>query len=140
MARVATLAILLGVAVLIGSVMWSGPQAGSHQGAGETAVGTAGHERALEPEDPPATLHDLETLTGSIDQHELIGTRVDLHVKIRTLNDDMSFWIGGKDNGVLVVHRRIEPFTAGQTARVIGSIEMRDQMAYIRADDVIPES
>src|SRR3954469_6110903 len=41
-------------------------------------VGTAGRDASVpEPEDSPATLHDLETVTGSLDPHELIGTRVD---------------------------------------------------------------
>jgi hypothetical protein len=142
MARIATWAILLGIALLIGLVAapyFSGRHDFGVSSAANSPVGTTGHDSALEPEDSPATLHDLETLTGAIDQHELIGSRVDLHVKVRDINNDMSFWIGSKDNRVLVVHSRIEPFTAGQTARIIGSIEMRDQMAYIRADNVIPE-
>ena len=141
MARVATWAVLLGVLALVVGLLGAGPYFRSRHGAssvGNSPVGTAGHETP-EPEDSPATLHDLETLTGAIDQHELIGSRVDLHVKLGDINNDMSFWVGNKDNRVLVVHSRIEPFKAGQTARIIGSIEMRDQKAYIRADNVIPE-
>jgi hypothetical protein len=143
MVRIAKWAVLLSVLALIGGLS-AEPYFRSRHGAGVSSagnspVGTAGHASVPEPEDSPATLHDLETLTGAIDRHELIGTRVDLHVKVRDINNDRSFWVGNKDNRVLVVHGPIEPFTAGQTARIIGSIEMRDQMAYIRADNVIPE-
>jgi hypothetical protein len=136
MARVATWAILLSALVVVW-LLRSAPSFGSRDDL--AAVGTTGHEAAPEPEDSPATLHDLETLTGAIDQHELIGRRVDLHTTVRSVNDDTSFWIGSKDNRVLVVHRRIEPCKAGQTARIIGSIGIQDQEAYIRADNVIPE-
>ena len=50
-------------------------------------VGTTGEaaapepEATPEPEDAPATLHDLETMTGALDQHELLGWHVAPPVK-----------------------------------------------------------
>lgn len=142
MARLVRWAVPLGILALIIGMLWVDrggvpPDVGS-------AVGTAGHDSAPEPDDSPATLHDLETLTGTVDPHELIGTRVDFHVRVRGINDDRSFWIGDKDNRILVVRNGLvsndgAPLDAGRTARVIGSIGMRGAEPYIRADRVMPE-
>src|SRR5207237_3417157 len=94
-------------------------------------VGTAGRDASVpEPEDSPATLHDLETVTGSLDPHELIGTRVDFDLKVGEINDDASFWVGTQDNPMLVVLGRdkasasgIQPVKRGEMARVTGTIE-----------------
>jgi hypothetical protein len=141
MARCVRWAVPLGILALIIGMLWVDRAAVSP--AVDSAVGTAGHDSAPEPDDSPATLHDLETLTGTVDAHELIGTRVDFHVRVRDVNDDMSFWIGNKDNRILVVHGVVSngsaPLDAGRTARVIGSIEMRGAEPYIRADRVMPE-
>ena len=137
MTRGATWSLLLGTFALVLGLMWA--TSGGISPNGSSPVGTTGRESPPEPEDSPATLHDLETLTGAVDPHALVGQRVDLHVRVRDVNNDTSFWIGNKDNRILVVHHRIEPFEAGQTARIVGSIEMRGQDTYIRADNVIPE-
>jgi hypothetical protein len=142
MARFVRWAVPLGILALIVGMLWV-DRVGVPPGV-DSAVGTAGHGSAPEPDDSPATLHDLETLTGTVDPHELIGTRVDFHVRVRDVNDDMSFWIGNQDNRILVVHNGVvpngsAPLDAGRTARVIGSIEMRGAEPYIRADRVMPE-
>ena len=131
---------------------------------GNPQVGTAGHGNPTEADESPATLHDLETVTGAVDQHELIGRRVDFQVNIAAVNNSTSFWVGHKDNRILVVLGRDnpsglprdgrnaspkgQPVTPGQMARIIGMIEglnesappeLTDQKVYIRADNVIPQ-
>jgi hypothetical protein len=131
---------------------------------GNPQVATAGHGNPTEADESPATLHDLETVTGALDQHELIGRRVDFQVDIAAVNNNTSFWVGRKDNRILVVLRRdnpgglprddrnasptVQPLTPGQMARIMGTIEelnksaapeLTDQKVYIRADNVIPQ-
>jgi hypothetical protein len=52
---------------------------------------------------PPAIIQELETITGAVDGHELVGRRVDLHVTVADIANDVAFWIGENDNRVLVV-------------------------------------
>jgi hypothetical protein len=52
---------------------------------------------------PPAIIQELDTITGSVDGQELIGRRVDLHVPVQSVTNDVVFWVGAKDNRVLVV-------------------------------------
>ena len=131
-----------GITALILTLLLSTPS-----GEPQDAVGTTGHLMA-DGEDSPATLHDLETATGAVDQNELIGRRVDFHVKVADLASDTSFWVGSKDNRMLVVLGRDNGsdafITVGHTARITGTIEelskpLNDQKVYIRADNVIPE-
>jgi hypothetical protein len=104
-------------------------------------VGTAGDEVA-EAEDSPATIHDVETITGTLDPHVLIGQPVDFHVKVGGVAEDRSFWIGTRDNRLIVVPRSTAPtVTAGDPVRVTGRIERlqperRDQKVFIDADAV----
>jgi hypothetical protein len=158
MQRTAVWAAFIGVLALIVALMWAGPYIRSRHGTGVSAVsnppvGTAGHEGADEADESPATLHDLETVTGTVDPHELIGQRVDLHVQVADINNDTSFWVGIKDNRMLVVHNApspndIKPATRGQRVRITGTIEgipntdaraFEDQKVYIRAEHVTPE-
>jgi hypothetical protein len=134
-------AVAAGITALIVPVLLSEARYGERQ----TAVGTTGHATAG-PEDSPATLHDLETATGAVDQNELIGRRVDFHVTVADLADSTSFWVGNKDNRMLVVlgPDAVLSVKAGQMARITGAIEalqkpQNDQKVYIRADNVIPE-
>ena len=100
-------------------------------------VGTAGHAPAPGADESPATLHDLETMTGVLDPHQLLGWHVDLHVKVGGILDARSFWIGRNDNRVLVV--AMTPVQPGQTVWITGTIEGRNRDVYIRADSVTPE-
>jgi hypothetical protein len=144
MRRTATWATFIGIMVLIVGLMWAGPYFRSRDSAGASPlghppVGTTGQQDG-EPEDSPATLHDLETLTGAVDPHELIGRRVDFHVKVADINNYTSFWVGDKDNKMLVVLGRDnrsdappvvgvpspkdnKPAAPGQTVRIVGTIE-----------------
>lgn len=140
--KVAWWAVAAGMTALILTLLLSTPS-----GEPQDAIGTTGHSMA-DAEDSPGTLHDLETATGAVDQNELIGRRVDFHVKVANLASDTSFWVGSKDNRLLVVlghdNRRDALMTAGQTARITGTIEglpkpLNDQKVYIRADNVIPD-
>ena len=137
--------IYLGLTVLVIVLMVAWPHYRSRRGIGTSPmgnppVGTAGHETAPGPEDSPATVHDLDTVLRTVDQNELIGRRVDFHVKVADVNNSTSFWVGNKDNRMLVVVARdsrsdaqrdrgspsvkgIQPMQAGQTARITGIIE-----------------
>lgn len=153
------------LALVVGALLWTGPYSRGRRGADVSTtshrpVGTAGHDLAPEPDDSPATLHDLETLTGSLDPHELIGSRVDFHLKATEVADDTSFWVGSKDNRMLVVlaSNDTQPAHPGQMVRITGTIqgipnaqarysegindslrrELKDQKVYIRADHVFP--
>jgi hypothetical protein len=85
-------------------------------------------------------IHELETITGTNDGHELVGRRVDLHVPVNQHINDVAFWIGAGDNRLLVVmarddrdaaerqrgapsHGGLESFQAGQRATISGSIQ-----------------
>jgi hypothetical protein len=88
----------------------------------------------------PAIIQELDTIAGSVDGQELIGRRVDLHVNVHSVPNDVAFWIGEKDNRLLVVLRRdtrdgrarqlglpprhgISPVHAGQQATISGSVQ-----------------
>lgn len=134
-----------------------GPSLGSP--APQTASGSVGTSGAGEPPgiereaepavEAPPVIRELDTITGSVDGQQLIGQRVDLHVAVQAVPNDVVFWAGAPDNRVLVVlahdARRIaerprgEPphhiltVHPGQYATVSGSIqripgaeEMRD--------------
>jgi hypothetical protein len=163
MKRKAVWAAFIGVLASIVTLMWADPYTSSRDGtgvspAGNPPVGTAGRERVDEPDHSPATLHDLETVTGTVDPHELIGRRVDFYVKVADINNYTSFWVGSKDNRILVVRPQgaaspndIKPAAPGQMVRITGTIEgidpqrrafddpLNDQKVYIRAEQVTSE-
>ena len=138
-------AVYSGIATLAVVLMLAWPHYRSRLGTGTSPIsnppiGTTGHENAPPPEDSPATLHDLDTVLRVVDQNELIGRRVDFHVKVGDVNNYTSFWVGNKDNRMLVVLGRdnrseaqrdrgrpspngIQPVKVGQTARITGTIE-----------------
>jgi hypothetical protein len=115
--------------------LWPGPQTDRRRA--DQPVGTAGRAEVAEPEDSPATLHDLETMTGAVDQHALVGSHVDFHARVADVADSTSFWIGSKDNRVPVI--AMTPVIAGQFVRITGIIDIHDQQVYIRAELVTPE-
>jgi hypothetical protein len=55
---------------------------------------------------PPAIIQEFETVSGTVDGHELIGRRVDLHAVVHDVANDVAFWAGEGDNRVLVVMGR----------------------------------
>jgi hypothetical protein len=89
---------------------------------------------------PPAIIQELDTITGSVGGQELVGRRVDLHVTVHSVPNEVVFWIGGKDNRVLVALGRdnrdgrgrqhglsprhgILTVHAGQQATISGSLQ-----------------
>src|SRR3954468_9379248 len=113
------------------------PSAGEHD-----AVGTSGtdHGTPGQAENSGSVIRELETITGLVDRRPLIGRKVDLHVPVASSANDQAFWIGEKDNRVLVVPRRdhrdsvkrqaglvadngIARLEAGTTAAITGSIQ-----------------
>jgi len=111
------------------------------------AVGTSGQQAegadrssALSATDAGGVIHDLETITGTNDGHELVGRRVEVHVPVSQHINDVAFWVGMGDNRLLVVLSRdtrngqdrqrgdasatgSANLRAGQQATVSGSIQ-----------------
>ena len=170
MKRTATWATFIGIVAVIATLMWAAPYQQSRAGTmaspvSNPPVGTAGRDGANEPDESPATLHDLETVTGTVDPHELIGRTVDFHVKVAAINNDTSFWVSNQDNRMLVVrHGTPSPNDTtrpapGQMVHITGTIEgvpnaearsswglkdsqrwtLNDEKVYIRAEHVTPE-
>jgi len=115
----------------------TGGSVGTSGSGGPAQVGDASKAPIVAP---PALIQELETITGSVDGQELVGRRVDLHVKVQTVPSKMTFWIGGRDNRVLVVLGRdtrsrgerqaglpprhgILPVHSGQSAAISGSVQ-----------------
>ena len=54
-----------------------------------------------------AVVKELETITGMVDGHELIGRRVDLRVPVEAAGaGNTTYWLGSGDNRLLAVHAR----------------------------------
>jgi hypothetical protein len=147
MRRTATWAVPAGILVVVVAFLLAGPYFRSRHAVvdveppGNAPVSTSGqNEDAPEPYGTAATLHDLETMTGAVDEHELIGRRVDFHVKVVDIGNDGAFWIGTGDNRELVVPGRdnrsdaqrdfgapspnnIKRVVGGQVVHVMGTIE-----------------
>lgn len=105
------------------------------------AVGTSGlandvREAAVDS----GIIRELETITGSVDGHELVGRRINLALPVREQANDNAFWVGSGDNRLLVVLHRdrrgdaqrqqgavapngIAPIHNGQTAMISGTIQ-----------------
>jgi len=98
-------------------------------------VSTAGYDA----DPPPSVVREIETITGANDGMALVGRRVDLHVDVQERANDVAFWVGPRDNRVLVVlarenrsgrqrrqgepaGHRIAPVHGGQRAVIAGVI------------------
>jgi len=106
--------------------------------AGENgATGTAGPARSV---DEPTAVYSISELETTGDRTQLVGRKVDLHVRVLGIANDEAFWIGEKDNRLLVVPSRdrrdsaqrqagfvsgndIAPMEAGQMAAISGTIQ-----------------
>lgn len=105
------------------------------------AVGTTGADAVDGPgEGALGTLiTEVETITGTNDAAQLVGRRVDLHVDVQEVANDVAFWVGPRGNRLLVVLARdtrsgadrqagapsghaIVPVRAGQQATISGVI------------------
>lgn len=136
--------------VLFALSLWLIPEESSDrdvQQGGGVPVGTSGmpgsgNNPAPEPgaHESAGALTELETITGAIDGNELIGRRVDLHVDVQDRANDVAFWVGSRDNRILVVMardnrsgrqrqrgvaagHRIVPVHEGQRATISGIIQ-----------------
>lgn len=139
--------VVLGLLALAAVGLWLVPQDDrgvvnvNARGAKATpgAAGTAGtHDGSAEDEDA-SVIREIETITGANDGHTLVGRRVDLHVEVQQRANDRAFWVGPRDNRVLVVlarddrageerqrgrpsDHRIAPVHGGQRAAISGVI------------------
>jgi hypothetical protein len=161
--------LVVGIAAIVVVLGW--PYFGSRHSTGVAstgvpdALGTAGRgeSRPADVDVAPATIRDIETITGAIDGHELIGRRVDIDLKATGVTNEGAFWVGSRDNHVLVAPRETQsqPVREGERVTIAGTIQavpdakakerlswgltapdllqLSDQKIYIRADRVIPE-
>jgi len=162
--------VAVGIATMVGVLGWLGPYFGSRHltrpASSEVSVeGTAGREQP-EPADAgfsPSIIEEVETITGAIDGHELIGRRVDLRLKATGVTSQGAFWIGPRDNRVLVAPARDKqparrPVREGEAVTILGTIaempnakerlswgftapdlmQLTEQKIYIRADRIRP--
>jgi hypothetical protein len=108
-------------------------------GAAVAPVGTSGtHDNATDAKGGDV-ITEIETITGANDAMGLVGRRVDLHVDVQDRANDHAFWVGSRDNRLLVVigrdrrggsqkqrgeppNHRIAPVRGGQRAAVSGII------------------
>jgi hypothetical protein len=72
------------------------------------AVGTAGVDTDYGPSEGTlgTIITELETITGANDATQLVGQRVDLHVDVHEVVNEVAFWAGPPDNRLLVVMAR----------------------------------
>lgn len=115
-------------------------QAQGPSSRGSTGTSGDGQPLIVGTSGSPAVIQDLETITGSIDGHELVGRRVDVHVPVQKLASSVAFWAGPADNRILVAlprathesrdrrheerpaHRTM-PVHDGEQAMVSGSVQ-----------------
>ena len=107
--------------------------------ASPQAVGTSGAHNGSAESHGGDVITDVETITGANDGMALVGRRVDLHVDVQARANDRAFWVGPRDNRLLVVLSRdtrdglerqtgqpsnhgIAPVRGGQRAAISGVI------------------
>jgi hypothetical protein len=147
----------LGLIALVAIGLWLMPQTGNRAiarveadpGPSPVAVGTAGTHDATAETDAPDVITEIETITGANDGMGLVGRRVDLHVDVQNRANDYAFWVGPRDNRLLVVlardtrdgsqrqqgrpsGHRISPVHGGQRAAISGIIRRvpKDEHRY----------
>ena len=104
-----------------------------------TAAGEPGALGTSGTFDQPAqadntVIRELETITGLVDRHPLIGRKVELHVPVAGSANDEAFWVGEKDNRVLVVPRRdLRDNADRQDGRVAGNHIARLEIGHMAA-------
>jgi hypothetical protein len=121
-------------------------------------VGTSGTPQDSMAAPDANALTEIETITGINDGMTLVGRRVDLHVEVQERANDIAFWVGPRDNRVLVVLARdnrtgaqqqqglpsshgISPLHSGQPAAISGVIrpvppaEQRMSWSLTKADE-----
>ena len=102
------------------------------------STGTAGRDRSVAESMVVYSIREVEA--GLASRQDLVGRKVDLTVPVLGIANDEAFWIGGKDNRLLVVPSRdrrdaaqrqagyvssndIAELEAGKTAAISGTIE-----------------
>ena len=67
-----------------------------------SAVGTSGTHAGAAENHGGDVITEIETITATTNATELVGRRVDLHVDVQERANDRAFWVGSRDNRVLV--------------------------------------
>jgi len=137
--------IVAGILALVVALMWVGPALQSRHGIGLSATGDYPHAEEVTglgttgQHEDARIVNDLQAVIGG-EPDEMIGRRVDLHVKVSDINNYGAFWIGTGDQMALVVLGRdnrttgqrdqgepsphnIQPVASGQMAHITGTIE-----------------
>lgn len=161
--------VAVGVVAMVVVLGWLGPYFGSRHLTGPASSGVPYAEATAGRDEPdiagaavsPSTIQEIETITGAIDGHELIGRRVDLRLKATGVTSKGAFWVGTQDNRVLVAPAPGEriasrPVREGEAVTILGTIlempnasqrlswglaapdliQLTDQRIYIRADRI----
>jgi hypothetical protein len=68
-----------------------------------SAIGTSGTHAGAAEDHGGDVITEIETITATTNGIELVGRRVDLHVDVQERANDRAFWVGSRDNRVLVV-------------------------------------
>jgi hypothetical protein len=140
----------IGAVLLIAALLYASGKSGGFEERAQDVTGTSGRVAELPSGEgtsavpAAAVINELETITGVVDGHELIGRRVDLHVDLgeasANANASGRFWIGPADSPLLVVLARdnrnelqrvegepppteIPQVRAGQPVNISGRIE-----------------
>jgi hypothetical protein len=159
----------VGVAATVVLFAWAGAHA-ERQLTGPASAGvsdaraTTGREQpdAIDADLSPSTIREIETITGVVDGHELIGRRVDLRLKAVGVTSAGAFWVGPGDNRILVTPvrttRERRPVREGEAVTIVGTLQeipnakerlswgltapdllrLTDEKVYIRADRITP--
>jgi hypothetical protein len=86
-----------------------------------------------EPSLEGGIVHEIETITGANDGMALVGRRVDVHVDVQELANDTAFWVGPRDNRVLVVLARDRRSSADRQRGVASSHDIAALRSGLRA-------
>ena len=161
--------VVAGVAAMVVVLGWLGPYFGRRHLTGPASSGilhaeaTAGREQpdVTDAVVPPSTIQEIETITGAVDGHELLGRRVELRLNATGVTSQGVFWVGPQDNHVLVAPSQdkqsaTRPVREGEAVTIVGTVlempnatqrlswgltapdllQLTDQRIYIRADRI----
>jgi hypothetical protein len=96
------------------------------------ATGTAGRDRSAAESTAVYSIREVESITGLGDRQQLVGRKVELRVPVLGIANDEAFWIGERDNRILVVPDRDHRDSAQRQAGLVST----NDIAPLEADTV----